>query len=79
MAAYSVNQSLGAAIPDILYDAAGYEARAEECVRLANLTEDVLIREQILSLRQNYLGVARRLREREEAANRDPPDGGRLH
>lgn len=39
-----------------------YEVRAEECVRLASLTEDELIRASILQLRQTYLRTAGRLR-----------------
>ncbi|MDE2185058.1 MAG: hypothetical protein KGJ78_18750 [Alphaproteobacteria bacterium] len=53
------------AISDFAYDTSGYEARAEECVRLAFATEDSLLREQLLSLRENYLGIARRLKDRE--------------
>jgi hypothetical protein len=45
------------------YTASGYEQRAEECVRLANLTTDDLVRQQLLSLRQSYLQTAARLRQ----------------
>ena len=41
----------------------GYEGRAHECVRLANQTDDELIRGELLKLRQAYLHVARRLHE----------------
>jgi hypothetical protein len=44
------------------YTVEGYEKRAEECVRLANLTMDDMIRQQLLSLRQSYLRTAVRLR-----------------
>jgi hypothetical protein len=44
------------------YSAKGYEGRAEECVRLANLTEDALIRKELLTLRQSYLQTADRLK-----------------
>ena len=44
------------------YTAKGYETRAEECVRLANLATDGMIRQQLLSLRQTYLTTATRLR-----------------
>ena len=64
---------------NVSYDADGYEARAEECVRLANLTQDVMVREQLLSLRQNYLGIAQRLRQRQEAATSGPTGGEQLH
>jgi hypothetical protein len=40
-----------------------YEARAEECVRLANLTDDDMIRAVLLKLRQDYLATADRLRK----------------
>lgn len=48
------------------YSSKGYEDRAEECVRLANATTDQMIQLEILRLRQNYLQVAERLREREK-------------
>ena len=44
------------------YSALGYETRAEECVRLANLTTDEMIQLQLLTLRQTYLKTAGRLR-----------------
>ena len=37
--------------------------RAEECVRLANLTKDGMIQREILTLRQTFLKTAERLRE----------------
>ena len=40
---------------------ADYLARAEECVRLANNTEDEMIQRALLELRQIYLNVAERL------------------
>lgn len=40
-----------------------YDIRAEECVRLANLTDDEMIRTALLKLRQNYLATADRLRK----------------
>jgi hypothetical protein len=39
-----------------------YEERAEECVRLASLTKDDLIRISLLQLKQTYLRTANRLR-----------------
>ena len=44
------------------YSADGYETRAEECVRLANLAADEMIRRELLVLRQAYLQTAARLR-----------------
>lgn len=41
--------------------AKGYSARAEECVRLANLTTDEIIQRRLLELRQQYLATATRL------------------
>jgi hypothetical protein len=41
--------------------AKAYEIRAEECVRLANLAKDDIIRSELLTLRQNYLQTAERL------------------
>ena len=43
-----------------------YEERAEECVRLANLTKDDLIQTTLLRLRKTYLRTAARLRAVEE-------------
>ena len=45
------------------YSDLGYERRANECVRLANLAEDQLIRMELLKLRQTYLNIAERLRQ----------------
>ncbi|MGZ5988438.1 MAG: hypothetical protein ACXWLZ_05235 [Rhizomicrobium sp.] len=45
------------------YSIEGYEARADECVRLANQANDQLIRSVLLKLRQTYLHVAERLRQ----------------
>ena len=38
-----------------------FAARAEECVRLAKLTPDIMIQTELLELRQTYLAVRRRL------------------
>ncbi|HXH86237.1 MAG TPA: hypothetical protein VNI35_05385 [Nitrospira sp.] len=38
-----------------------YGQRADECVRLANLTMDEDIRRELLTLRQCYLRIAERL------------------
>lgn len=43
------------------YTSKGYMIRAEECVRLANLTQDKMIQRELLSLRQSYLKTAERL------------------
>jgi hypothetical protein len=45
------------------YTPEGYRARAEECVRLANLTTDRMLSAELLKLRQSYLVVAARLKE----------------
>ena len=45
------------------YSSKGYMIRAEECVRLANLTKDNMIQKELLSLRQSYLKIAERLVE----------------
>ena len=44
----------------------GYLERAEECVRLANLTEDRMISAELLNLRQTYLKIATQLGEIED-------------
>ena len=38
------------------------EGHAEECVRLANMTNDDVVRAELLKLRQVYLRSAERLR-----------------
>jgi hypothetical protein len=43
------------------YSARGYSLRAEECVRMANATNDQMIGLELLSLRQVYLQIAERL------------------
>ena len=43
------------------YSANAYLVRAEECVRLANIATDELIRRELLILRQSYLQTADRL------------------
>ena len=45
-----------------VYSSDGYRARAEECVRLANLATDALVQADLLKLRQTYLQIAERLR-----------------
>lgn len=54
------------------YSAEGYRKRAEECVRLAHMANDDMIRASILRLRQSYLEVARNL-ESEMGQNDDLP------
>jgi hypothetical protein len=49
-----------------------YPERAEECVRLANLAQDDMIRAELLRLRQTYLSIAARLKAG------GPGDGGPL-
>jgi hypothetical protein len=46
----------------------GYLARAEECVRLANMAKDAMIRRNLLELRQTYLKIAENL-QRMRSAN----------
>lgn len=43
------------------YGPAGYEARARECVRLANQAADRMVQMELLRLRQTYLAIADRL------------------
>ena len=50
------------------YSIEGYLARAEECVRLANLTKDDMIQRKLLELRQTYLKIVDALRR---------PEGGK--
>ena len=45
------------------YSVQGYEARAEECVHLANQANDQLVRMELLKLRQTYLNIAERLKQ----------------
>jgi hypothetical protein len=55
----------------MLFDAEGYVARAEECRRLAEVTEDIPLREQFLSLHHGFLEYARHLEAREQAGSAD--------
>jgi len=48
--------------------------RAEECVRLANLAVDELIRNELLTLRQAYLRTAERLSQSSSQASKHAPD-----
>jgi hypothetical protein len=62
------------------YSVDAYILRAEECVRLANLAVDDLIRNELLNLRQTYLRTAERLRQLSveasmRAPNRNQPSG----
>jgi hypothetical protein len=43
------------------YSVLGCQERAKECVRLANLAVDQLVRMELLNLRQTYLKIAERL------------------
>ncbi|MEJ0043384.1 MAG: hypothetical protein WDM81_14710 [Rhizomicrobium sp.] len=45
------------------YSVKGYEERARECVTLANLAKDQMVRNELLKLRQTYLNIALRLRQ----------------
>jgi hypothetical protein len=47
----------------MVYNAESFIDRAEECVRLANLASDELIRQELLQLRQSYLQTAQRLEQ----------------
>ena len=44
------------------YSVLGYQERAEQCVKLANLADDELVRRELLNLRQTYLKIAERLK-----------------
>jgi hypothetical protein len=50
-------------LPDIIKT---LEKRAEECVRLANLTKDPVIQAEILRLRQRVLESIKRQRARDD-------------
>lgn len=47
----------------------GYLARAEECVRLANLTKDEMLRLAILRQRQSYLAYAAQLKSLDKSGD----------
>jgi hypothetical protein len=44
------------------YSVQGYKERADQCVKLANLADDELVRRELLNLRQTYLKIADRLK-----------------
>jgi hypothetical protein len=50
---------LEAAVP---YGPEDFATRAEECIRLANMTRDEMIQRELLELRQIYLQTVERLR-----------------
>jgi hypothetical protein len=45
----------------MVYSAESFIARADECVRLAALSRDDLVRQELLQLRESYLQTAERL------------------
>ena len=45
------------------YTVQGYEARAAECIKLANQAQDQLVQMELLKLRQTYLNIAQRLQQ----------------
>jgi hypothetical protein len=54
------------------YTVDGYEHRAHECARLASLTDDDIVRSDLLELRQNYSKIAERLKQQGfQATHRD--------
>jgi len=64
------------------YSVLGYKERADQCVKLANLAEDELVRRELLNLRQTYLKIAERLKrqgfessESRDTAQSDSGDG----
>ena len=50
---------------EVAYGPEDFTARAEECVRLANMTKDAMIQRELLELRQIYLQTAVRLTRQE--------------
>lgn len=58
-----INYTIGSIA--VTYTGPGYRARAEECARLASLTNDQILRAELLKLRQSYLIAAERLQEME--------------
>jgi len=56
------------AVTSASYSPAGYEARAQECVRLANQSLDRMVQIELLRLRQTYLAIAERLRRHGQGA-----------
>ena len=51
------------------YGSEDFAVRAEECVRLANMTTDQMIQRELLELRQIYLQTVSRLRRQEQQDN----------
>jgi hypothetical protein len=51
------------------YGPEDFSRRAEECVRLANMTKDAMIQRELLELRQIYLQTATRLLRQEDKGN----------
>lgn len=55
------------------YNVEGFQSRADECVRLANLSKDQMIQRELLTLRQVYLKAADKLRELSRCAPQEGP------
>jgi len=55
----------------VAYGPDDFTARAEECVRLANMTKDQMIQRELLELRQIYLQTAARLAQQVRQASSD--------
>lgn len=45
------------------YSPHGYEARAQQCLEMANRVTDKLIRMELMKLHQTYLAIAERLKK----------------
>ncbi len=43
------------------YSAMSYARRAAECARVANLTTDAMVQQELLRVRQTYLRIAEKL------------------
>jgi len=52
-----------------------FVARAAECERLAGLTDDEMIRAELLALKDTYLAVAERLAWLEQGEKKEEPKG----
>ena len=51
----------------VTYGSEEFNARAEECARLADMTKDDMVQTELLQLRQIYLQTAERLKLQRKA------------
>jgi hypothetical protein len=59
---YGSRPTKGCRMPDKEFECSSCQAHADECVRLAGLTDDLTVRDQLLDLAQEWILAAQRAR-----------------